>query len=97
MAPTHHPDGTPKSRPPADDSGAAQVQHSGAMNSYELRARLDELSLERLEAESVGLTSCEPYMKDLENEICECREALVGTTVTEIAVARAELHGPLQG
>ena len=67
------------------------------MNSYELRTRLGELALERQEAESAGLTACESYMRDLEDEICECREALVGASVTEIAVARAELDGPLQG
>jgi hypothetical protein len=67
------------------------------MNSYELRARLGELALELVEAESAGLTACELYMKDLEDEICECRAALMGESVTEIALARAELHGRLQG
>jgi hypothetical protein len=67
------------------------------MNPNELRARLDQLALERLEAESAGLTSCEPYMRDLEEEICECRVALTGARVTEIAVERAELYGPLLG
>ena len=42
----------------------------------EIRARLDRLNLEILEAESVGLTASEPYMKDLEEEICGCRAAL---------------------
>jgi hypothetical protein len=63
----------------------------------ELRARLDALRLERLEAEAVGLTTCETYMRDLEDEISGCRAALVGTTVTEIAIARAELSGRLTG
>jgi hypothetical protein len=67
------------------------------MYSAELRARLDRLHLERLEAESVGLTRCRPYMEDLEQEISECRAALAGATVTDIAVARAELYGPLVG
>ena len=67
------------------------------MYSSEIRARLDELRMERLEAESVGLTTCNAYMRDLEQEISECRAALVGAAVTEIAVARADLNGALVG
>ena len=67
------------------------------MYASEIRARLDRLNLEVLEAESVGLTACEPYMENLEEEICGCRAALVGASVTEIAVARGELYGPLFG
>jgi hypothetical protein len=67
------------------------------MDPNELRARLDQLALERLEADSAGLTSCEPYVRDLEEEICECCLALTRARVTEIAVERAELHGPLLG
>jgi hypothetical protein len=68
-----------------------------SMSSNELRDRLDELALERLTAEANGLATCEPYMKDLEAEMSECRAALVGTRVTEIALTRAELNGPLVG
>jgi hypothetical protein len=67
------------------------------MYASEIRARLERLSLEMLEAESTGLSACDAYMKDLKGEICDCREALVGASVTEIAVARAELFGPLVG
>ena len=67
------------------------------MNANDIRARLDKLALERLEAESVGLTACESYMDDLEAEIHQCRVALAGASVTEIAVARARLYGPLVG
>ena len=63
----------------------------------ELRARLDVLRLERLEAEAVGLTACDVYMQDLEDDIAACRAALVGVTVSEIAIARAELSGRLVG
>jgi hypothetical protein len=63
----------------------------------ELRARLDTLRLERLEAEAVGLTNCESYMRNLEDEISGCRAALVGTAVTEMAIARAERFGRLVG
>jgi hypothetical protein len=45
----------------------------------------------------VGLTACEAYMRDLENEISQCRAAFVGAAVTELAVARAELAGRLIG
>jgi hypothetical protein len=67
------------------------------MNSGEIRAQLDRLNLERLEAETVGLASNQAYMRDLEQEISHCRAALVGARVTEIAVARAELQGALVG
>jgi len=67
------------------------------MNTSELRAHLNRLQLERLEAESVGLTACEAYMQDLEDEISECRAAFVGAAVTELAIARAELSGRLVG
>jgi hypothetical protein len=66
------------------------------MYAHEIRAQLELLQLERLEAESAGLTTCEPYMRDLEEEISECH-ALVGASVTEIAVARGELWGRLVG
>ena len=67
------------------------------MNASEIRARLHELRLERLEAESAGLTSCTAYMEDLEDEISWCNAAYVGAAVTELAVARAELSGRLVG
>jgi hypothetical protein len=67
------------------------------MNSFQIHARLAELHSEWREAEAVGLTGCAPYMHDLEAEIGECREALVAARVTEIACARAELWGPLNG
>jgi hypothetical protein len=67
------------------------------MYANEIRARLNLLRLERVEAASVGLDQCEAYMRDLEEEISKCREALVGATITEIAVARAELYGRLAG
>ena len=67
------------------------------MYASEIRARLDRLGLEVLEAHSSGLTASEAYMKDLEEEISQCRAALAGASVTELAIARAELHGPLVG
>ena len=67
------------------------------MHANEIRAQLDRLNMELIAAESAGLTECAAYMQDLENEISQCRAAFVGATVTEIAVARAELSGRLVG
>jgi hypothetical protein len=67
------------------------------MHTRELRAQLDRLHLEMLEAETAGLTRCRAYMEDLEQEMSACRAALVGVSVTEIAVARSQLHGALLG
>jgi hypothetical protein len=67
------------------------------MYASELRAQLYRLHQELIEAEAEGLTECEPYMRDLEDEIFETRAAFVGAMVTEIAIARAELTGPLLG
>ena len=67
------------------------------MYASELRARLYRLRQELIEAESEGLTECETYMRDLEDEIFETRAAFVGAMVTEMAIARAELTKPLLG
>jgi hypothetical protein len=81
-----------RSRSPPDDSDAAVGEHPH-MYASEIRAHLTRLQLERIEADAVGLTSCEAYMTDLEDEISVCRAAYVGAAVTEIAVARGELSG----
>ena len=67
------------------------------MTSAAIRAQLDRLHEELTAAEVAGLTSCDAYMLDLEEEIAECRFALVAASVTEIAVGRAQLQGPLLG
>lgn len=67
------------------------------MDSGEIRAQLDRLHVEMLEAESVGLNRCRAYMDDLEREISDWRAAFVGASVTEVAVARAALQGALVG
>jgi hypothetical protein len=67
------------------------------MNSIEIRARLANLEFERIDAEEIGLTRNQAYMADLEEEIFECRAVLVLTAVTELAVARAEVDGRLEG
>jgi hypothetical protein len=63
----------------------------------ELRARLYRLHLERIEAEAEGLTDCEAYMRNLQDEISETRAEFVGAVVTEIAIARADVNGQLVG
>jgi hypothetical protein len=67
------------------------------MYASDIRAQLDRLHLERWEAEFVGLTTCQAYIRDLEKEIAWCREAWVAAAVTEIAAAQAELSGRLVG
>ena len=67
------------------------------MNPADLRAQLNRLHEELIEAELAGLTSCDAYMTDLDQEIAECWNALVLASVTERAVARAQLDGALVG
>ena len=58
-----------------------------------LRQLYAERELARLE----GLARDRGYMDDLEQEIDASRHAYVGAAVTEIAVLRADLSGPLLG
>jgi hypothetical protein len=67
------------------------------MNSTEIRTQLTRLELERIDAAEIGLGGNETYMADLEEEIFEYRSMLVLTLVTELAVARAEVTGRLEG
>jgi hypothetical protein len=63
------------------------------MLSTDIRARLQELVQERIEAERAGLSSDPAYMADLEQEIAVYRRALAGAAVAEIAIRRGELFG----
>ena len=67
------------------------------ISAAELQQRLRLLHLERLEAQEIGLTDCERYRRDLEDEMAGCRAAFVGAAVTEIAVLRADLSGRQTG
>jgi hypothetical protein len=67
------------------------------MLSAEIRMRLQQLAVERLEAEASGLDRDTAYMADLEEEVANCRAAFVGAAVTEIATLRGELFGRDQG
>jgi hypothetical protein len=82
----------PKTVPRADDSGEPLIEDR-IMSSAQIRARLIELSDERIAAERTGLGSNRTYMDDLESEIVTYRLALTGAAVTEIAVLRGELFG----
>ena len=63
------------------------------MSSGEIRAHLLVLAHERLAAEGVGMRPDGAYMADLENEIAEYRDAVVGAAVNEISVICGELCG----
>lgn len=63
------------------------------MTITELHVRLQQLYLERLQAQAVGLSGCRAYMADLEDEVAECRQALTLVTLTEIASVRGLVHG----
>jgi hypothetical protein len=67
------------------------------MNSTDIRAQLTRLVLERIDAVEIGLNGNQTYMADLEEEIFEYRSMLSLTLVTELAVARAEVTGRLEG
>ena len=81
--------------PPSDRRNLREPRcppHRGTLlPAGELRGHLDLLALERLE-------DGEPASRaDLEDEIAECRAALVGAQVIEIARWRAETFGRQTG
>jgi hypothetical protein len=63
------------------------------MSPSEIRAHLLELAQERRAAEALGMCAGGAYMTDLEGEIATYRHALIGASVTEIAVLRGVLFG----
>lgn len=67
------------------------------MYASEVRRRLMLLAEERVLAHESGLDRDRAYMTDLEDEIAETRHAYLGAAVTEIAMLRARIDGPLQG
>jgi hypothetical protein len=62
-----------------------------------LRQRLWALHGERLEALAAGLGANTLYMADLDREIEYTEDMFVATAVTEIALLRADISGPLEG
>lgn len=67
------------------------------MYAAEARQRLLLLGEERVLAHEVGLDHDPAYMADLNDEIKQYRTAYTGAAVSEIAMLRARLDGPLLG
>ncbi|MDQ5808624.1 MAG: hypothetical protein M3320_08115 [Actinomycetota bacterium] len=67
------------------------------ISAAELRRHLVVLNAERAAADLEGLSGNRAYMADLRDEIEHERLAYVGMAVTEIAMLRAALSGPLVG
>jgi hypothetical protein len=61
------------------------------MSAAEIRIRLCDLQLERLEAESCGLVGNRAYMEDLESERADCQRALIAAALDEVLALRSEL------
>jgi hypothetical protein len=59
------------------------------MSAADIRNRLRDLQLERLEAESRGLADNRTYMADLDSERAECQHALVVTAIDEVLRLRS--------
>jgi hypothetical protein len=67
------------------------------MYATEVRTQLLLLAEELVLAHEAGLDRDRAYMADLQDEIAQTRSAYVGAAVTEIAMLRARLDGPLLG
>lgn len=63
----------------------------------QVRTRLDALLAERNLALRSVLARNHAYMDDLEDEIAACEAAWVGAAVTELALRRSAVQGPLRG
>ena len=63
------------------------------VSALEIRAYLTRLRLERVEAKEIGLSECDAYMTELDDEIAHSSSAFVGAAVTEVATLRGELFG----
>jgi hypothetical protein len=61
------------------------------MSAADIRIHLRDLQLERLEAESTGLTTNRIYMADLESEQVEYQHALVDAAIDEVLRLRSDL------
>jgi hypothetical protein len=61
------------------------------MSAADIRNHLRDLQLERLEAESRGLTRNRTYMADLDSELADCQHALVIAAIGEVLGLRSAL------
>jgi hypothetical protein len=66
-------------------------------SAIEMKNHLTGLQAERALAQIEGLSAGSAYVEDLDEEIAEVTQAYVSAAVTEIALLRAELSGPLFG
>ena len=73
------------------------LRNAQAMYATEVRQHLMLLGEERVLAHEAGLDHDRAYMADLEDEIAQYRSAYIGAAVTEIAMLRARIDGPLLG
>jgi hypothetical protein len=67
------------------------------VSAAEIRTHLCDLQLERLEAESTGLTKNRNYMADLESERVDYQRALVNAAIDEVLALRSELSSRQYG
>jgi hypothetical protein len=63
------------------------------MSAAEIRVRLCDLQLERLEAESCGLAGNRAYMEDLESERADCQRALIAARSMRFSPCAASSRG----
>jgi hypothetical protein len=61
------------------------------VSAAEIRIRLCDLQLERLEAESCGLAGNRAYMEVLESERADCQRALIAAALEEVLALRSGL------
>jgi hypothetical protein len=61
------------------------------MSAAEIRTHLRALQLERLDAESVGLTENRVYMADLESERTTYQRELAHAAIEEVLALRSDL------
>jgi hypothetical protein len=87
----HYTRRSPEKNPPQADDRPRAVRDALGMSAAEIRVRLCDLQLERLEAESCGLAGNRAYMERLESERADCQRALIAAALDEVLALRSEL------
>jgi hypothetical protein len=72
-------------------TGHARSDTLLGVSAAQIRIRLCDLQLERLEAESCGLAGNRAYMEALESERADCQRALIAAALDEVLALRSEL------
>lgn len=75
----------------------AMTTRTNYTSAASMRRHLDELYSEQAAADLAGLLRNDTYRSYLEGEIALMQNAFVAAAVTEIAILRARLDGPLHG